>query len=154
MNSYKITFKFYDISPKIAYIMAENMADANAIAHRFITPDDDCRAIEATRVRKAEVPEYTPVHRIREPRTEKEMSWATKALIYAEQIGVYEYSVSGTIMEYWSFYGQNEGWIFVRYDLASGAEIFRGGNIPWQGFIPAFLKDPVTGATRYNYMVG
>ena len=82
------------------------------------------------------------------------MDWNKQALIHAEDIGVYEYSVSGTIMEYWSYYGPGEGWYFIRYDLALNAEIFRGANIPWMGFIPEFLKDPVTGATRYNYMVG
>lgn len=82
------------------------------------------------------------------------IDWNHKALCHAEQIGIYEYEVSGTVMEYWSFFGPAEGWIFVRYDLALNAEIFRGAQIPWQGFIPAFLKDPVTGATRYNYMVG
>lgn len=146
MNSYKVTFRFYDISPRTAYIMAENQRDAFSKAHAFITPDDDCCEIIPERVRKADVPEYTPVRRIRNP-------YERKALIYAEKIGIYEYSVSGAIMEYWSFYGQNEGWIFVRYDLESGTEIFRGANIPWMGFIPAFLKTE-TGATKYNYMCG
>jgi len=133
--------------------MAENRVEANRIAHRYITPDDDCREIIAERIRKDEVPGYTPVKRIREPRAKEEMSMAQRALIHAEYIGVYEYSVSGTIMEYWSFYGQNEGWFFVRYDLQAGREIFRGANIPWMGFIPEFLKTE-TGATRYNYMCG
>ena len=154
MNSYRITFRFYDISPRTAYIKAENMADANYLAHKFITPDDDCREIIVERIAKVEVPEYTPVHRIREERTAQEMDWATKALIYAEQIGIYEYAISGTIIQYWSFYGQNEGWLFIQYDLAEEKEIFRGANIPWMGYIPEFLKDPVTGATRYNYMCG
>lgn len=82
------------------------------------------------------------------------MDWNQKALIHAEDIGVYEYAVSGTIMQWWSFYGPAEGWVFVQYDLSTDAEIFRGANIPWMGYIPEFLKDPVTGATRYNYMCG
>ena len=82
------------------------------------------------------------------------MDWNQKALIHAEYIGVYEYEVSANIMQYWSYYGPAEGWVFVMYDLESNAEIFRGANIPWMGFIPEFLKDPITGSTRYNYMVG
>ena len=76
-----------------------------------------------------------------------------KALLYAEQIGVYEYTVDGHMMCYWSFFG-SEGWLFVIYDLKEEREVFRGGNIPWMGFIPGFLKDPVTGGTLYNYFCG
>lgn len=150
MNSYKIKFRFYDIMPLTAYIKAENKRDAFEKAHAFITPDDNCCEIIAERIRNADVPAYTPEGRIRKDRTD----WNNKALLYAEKIGIYEYSVSGTIMEYWSFFGQNEGWIFVRYDLEKGKEIFRGANIPWMGYIPEFLKDTETGATRYNYCCG
>ena len=150
MNSYKVTFYFYDICPRTAYLEAKNTQDAWDKAHKFITPDDDCNMIVPVRIRKADVPEYTPVGRIREDRTD----WNHKALLYAEKIGIYEYAVSGTIMEYWSFYGESEGWIYVQYDLAEEKEIFRGGNIPWSGFIPERLKDPGTGAPRYNYMCG
>ena len=77
-----------------------------------------------------------------------------KALVYAENIGVYEYKVNGNLMEYWSFYG-SEGWYFIRYDLDLGKEVFRGANIPWDGSlekpIPAFLH---SGGTVYNYMTG
>lgn len=153
MNSYKLTFRFYDIAPKTAYVKAENMAEAAVIGHRFITPDDDCRAIEADRVRKADVPEYTPVHRIREPRTEKEMSWALRALIYAEKRGIYEYTVSGSTMEYWSLY--EDGFWKSIVNLDDGSKKSER-KIPWTGpeCIPEFLENPVTGATRYNYMVG
>lgn len=77
-----------------------------------------------------------------------------KALVYAEKIGVYEYKVNGSLMEYWSFYG-SEGWYFIRYDLENEKEVFRGANIPWDDKmrIPAFLKGN-TGATLYNYMQG
>ena len=83
-------------------------------------------------------------------------NWEQCAIQYREWYGIYEYTLSGSIMEYWSFYGQNEGWIFVRIDLSMeyGTEIFRGANIPWIGYIPEFLKNPETGATKYNYMVG
>ena len=81
--------------------------------------------------------------------------WKHEALVRAENIGVYEYKVNGHYMEYWSFYGQGEGWYFVRYDLEAGKEVFRGANIPWDGNagIPAFLRTE-DGATLYNYMKG
>ena len=76
-----------------------------------------------------------------------------KAIIYAEKIGVYEYTVIGKFMQYWSFFG-NEGFIFVRYDLEEEKEVYRGDNIPWNGKVPQFLKNPETGATLYNYFCG
>lgn len=81
--------------------------------------------------------------------------WQREALVHAKTIGVYEYEVNGKYMEYWSFYGQGEGWYFVRYDLEAGKEAFRGANIPWDDTagIPAFLRTE-DGATRYNYMEG
>lgn len=74
---------------------------------------------------------------------------------YAEERGIIEYDVNGMFMEYWSFYGQSEGWYFVRYDLAHKKEVFRGANIPWTGMtsIPKFLLTE-SGATKYNYMTG
>lgn len=82
-------------------------------------------------------------------------NWKECGIMYAEWAGIYEYTLSGSIMEYWTFYGQNEGWIFVRVDLSEeyGTEIFRGANIPWMGYIPEFLKTE-SGATKYNYCVG
>jgi len=76
-----------------------------------------------------------------------------RALVRAEETGVYEYSVNGKYMEYWSFYGPNEGWFFVRYDLEEGREAFRGANIPFDGTVPKFLLTG-DGATKYNYMTG
>ena len=80
-----------------------------------------------------------------------------KALVYAEKIGVCEYAVNGRLMEYWSFFGQSEGWYFVRYDLDLEKEIFRGANIPWdeesKSPVPAFLMAD-NGGTKYNYMTG
>lgn len=80
----------------------------------------------------------------------------SKAAMYAEKIGVYEYKVNGSLMEYWSFYGP-EGWYFVRYDLENEKEVFRGANIPWDDSlnerIPAFLRTK-DGFTMYNYMQG
>lgn len=78
-----------------------------------------------------------------------------KALEHAERIGVYQYKVNGHYMEYWSFFGQDEGWYFVRYDLDAGKEVFRGANIPWDdnAGIPAFLL-AANGGTLYNYMEG
>ena len=79
-----------------------------------------------------------------------------KALIRAEALGVIEYKVNGTMMEYWSFYG-SEGWYFIRYDLELDKEVFRGANIPWDGSlsnpVPAFLVAD-GGGLMYNYMQG
>jgi hypothetical protein len=84
-------------------------------------------------------------------------NWEVEALKYAESIGVYEYKVNGRFIEYWTFYGQSEGWYFVRYDLREKRERFRGANIPWDSEVclpaPGFLRTK-GGATRYNYMVG
>ena len=81
--------------------------------------------------------------------------WEHEALAYAERIGVYEYKVNGKYMEYWSFYGKEEGWYFVRYNLEAGKEVFRGANIPWDddAGIPDFLLAE-NGATLYNYLEG
>ena len=80
-----------------------------------------------------------------------------EALKHAEEIGVLEWKVNGNIMEYWSFFGQGEGWYFVRHDLDKKKDVFRGANIPWDSSlpqpIPAFLMTE-RGATLYNYMQG
>ena len=81
------------------------------------------------------------------------MDYKQKALLRAEQIGVSEYSVNSHIMEYLSFFGQEEGWIYVVYDLETDTEIYREKAFPWMGFIPYWLKTE-SGATRYNYMEG
>lgn len=81
------------------------------------------------------------------------MDYKHKALLRAEQLGIYEYSVNGHLMEYLSFFGQEEGWIYVVYDLETNTEIYRGKAFPWLGFIPYWLKTE-SGATRYNYMEG
>lgn len=83
---------------------------------------------------------------------EEVIDYKHRALVHAEKIGVYEYKVNGKYMEYWSFFG-NEGWWFIRHDLDEGKDVFRGANIPWDGVIPAFLKDE-NGSTLYNYMEG
>lgn len=82
-------------------------------------------------------------------------NWEKEALKRAEATGVYDYSVNGRFMEYWSFFGKGEGWYFVRYDLGKEKEVFRGANIPWddEAQIPSFLK-AANGATKYNYMEG
>lgn len=80
-----------------------------------------------------------------------------EALKYAEEVGIIEYKVNGNLMEYWTFYGQSEGWRFVRYDLDKKKEVFRGAAIPWNASlenpIPAFLMTE-RGSTLYNYMQG
>lgn len=81
------------------------------------------------------------------------MDYEQKALRRAEQIGVYEYAVHGNRMEYLSFFGQEEGWYYIVFDLETDTEIYREKAFPWMGFIPYWLKSE-TGATRYNYMEG
>ena len=84
-------------------------------------------------------------------------SYEEKALKYAEEIGVIEYKINGHYMEYWSFFGTYEGWVFVRYDLDLGKETFRGAWIPWDpnvdNPVPSFLVAE-GGGLLYNYMVG
>lgn len=76
-----------------------------------------------------------------------------QALIYAEQIGIYEYEVNGDWMEWFSFY-HGEGWYFVRRNLLDGDER-RELAIEWSELLPVpkFLKTE-SGATKYNYNVG
>lgn len=83
---------------------------------------------------------------------DKVIDYESRALVHAEEIGVIEYKVNGNLMEYWSFFG-NEGFYFIRHDLDTGKDVFRGANIPWNGVTPAFLMTE-TGATLYNYMEG
>lgn len=83
---------------------------------------------------------------------EEAKKWEHTALMYAESIGIYEYEVNDHFIEYWSFFG-NEGWYFIRHDLESGKDVFRGANIPWEGLIPRFLLTE-SGATKYNYLEG
>lgn len=138
MNSYKVTFRFYDITPKVAYIKAENQADAFVKAHAFISPDDNCCEIIPERIRNADVPAYTEVCRIR--------GWELEALIHAEDIGVYEYKVDGAVMRYWSLY--DGGFYFITHNLETGAET-RELMIPWQDADEC----PEYGFS-YNYFVG
>ena len=53
MNSYKITFRFYDRTPESIYLPAENRSKAFSDAHRFITPYSNCCEIIVERVSKA-----------------------------------------------------------------------------------------------------
>ena len=90
-------------------------------------------------------------------KVEKEViDYESRALVHAEEIGVIEYKVNGSYMEYWSFFG-NEGFYFVRHDLDSGEDVFRGANIPWDGSlsnpVPAFLVAD-GGGLLYNYLQG
>lgn len=86
-----------------------------------------------------------------------EESYETKAIRYAEEHGIVEYEVNGYMMEYWTFYGKHDGWRFVRVDLDSGKEAFRGADIPWDSRmtdpIPKFMKND-KGWLKYNYMEG
>lgn len=87
--------------------------------------------------------------------------WKLLALIWAEKHGVYEYSVNGATMEYWSLY--EDGFWKTVVNLDNGAKSSER-KIPWTGpeCIPEFLlgaeyKDTrgnVHRATKYNYMCG
>lgn len=74
------------------------------------------------------------------------------ALLHAEDIGVIEYSVSGSVMSYWTLY--DDGFWFVEYDLLSGLET-RELEIPYiiGDPVPEFLLS-AHGGTLYNYFEG
>lgn len=53
MNSYEITFRYYDKMPDRIFLQAKNSTEAFSDAHRFITPDSNCCEIIPKRVSKA-----------------------------------------------------------------------------------------------------
>ena len=53
MNSYEITFRYYDKMPDKIYLPAKNHAEAFSNAHRFINPYSNCCEIIPKRVSKA-----------------------------------------------------------------------------------------------------
>lgn len=55
------------------------------------------------------------------------MDYKTMALIHAEKIGVYEYTVKGNIMRWISYYG-SEGYVNVKYNLDTHEEIRKMQN--------------------------
>ena len=76
-----------------------------------------------------------------------------KALLYAEKLGIYEYTVSGNIMQWWSFYPEC-GFIYVTYNLDSAAES-RDVKYPWEPerkIPPELITE--NGSTLYNYCTG
>ena len=79
-----------------------------------------------------------------------------KALCYAEEYGIIEYSVNGSIMEYMSFYGPAEGWVYVAVELdrEEPKEIIREQAFGWHGWIPYWLIKAENGGLKYNYMEG
>ena len=77
------------------------------------------------------------------------------ALRHAEEIGVYEYQVNGSYMEYWSMF--DEGFYFFRTDLNTlqREEVCHLHWVKQEGYpVPAFLLTEVTGFTKYNYFCG
>ena len=52
MNSYRITYRFYDGMPVRIFLPAKNYRDAFDKAHKYITPYDGCQFIEPERVTK------------------------------------------------------------------------------------------------------
>ena len=78
-----------------------------------------------------------------------------KALRYAEEHGIIEYGVTGSVMEYLSFYGPEEGWVYVAVELdrPEPKEFLRKPAFPWLGWIPYWLKAE-NGGLKYNYMEG
>lgn len=76
------------------------------------------------------------------------------ALRHAEKIGVYEYKVNGSYMEYWSMY--EDGFYFFRTDLNTleREEVCRLRWAKENGYpVPSFLLTP-EGHTKYNYFCG
>lgn len=82
------------------------------------------------------------------------MDYEKKALLYAEYHGIYEYSVNGSVMEYMTFYGPAEGWVYVAVELdrEEPMEFIREPAFKWHGWIPYWLK--TENGTLYNYMEG
>ena len=78
------------------------------------------------------------------------MDYEKKALQYAEQHGIIEYAVNGHIMEFMTFYGSEDAWVYIVVDLETDAEIIREKAFPWMGWIPYWLKSE-NGGCRYNY---
>lgn len=78
--------------------------------------------------------------------------YSRSALIYAENNGVYEYSVSGNRMEYWSLY--DDGFFRYRVNLDTSAKE-EVDHIDWQpgDEIPPFLLSQ-KGYPLYNYFEG
>lgn len=79
------------------------------------------------------------------------MDYNQKALLCAEEHGLYEYKVNGKYMEYWSLYP--DGFHFYRVNLDT--QVWElAGSIPWKRQdgkpVPVFLLTE-TGATKYNY---
>ena len=76
------------------------------------------------------------------------------ALRHAEEIGVYEYKVNGSYMEYWSLF--DEGFYFFRTDLNTleREEVCHLHWVKEEGYpVPSFLHTP-EGYTKYNYFCG
>lgn len=80
------------------------------------------------------------------------MDYENMALLEAEKRGVYQYKVTGKIMEYWTLY--EDGFWLVQYNLDTKQEK-RELKIPWT------MGDPIpegletkTGSTLYNYFAG
>lgn len=58
MNSYEVTFRFYDRYPEKVYLQAQNNADAFDKAHSYITPNSNCCGIEPRRISKKYMAEH------------------------------------------------------------------------------------------------
>lgn len=78
--------------------------------------------------------------------------YSLSALRYAENHGIYEYSVSGNEMEYWSLY--DDGFFRYRVDLDTEARE-QVDHINWcpGDEIPSFLLSE-KGYPLYNYFEG
>lgn len=80
------------------------------------------------------------------------IDYSRSALIYAEDHGIYEYSVIGNSIEYWSLY--DDGFYSFRVNLDTN-EREQIDMIPWAPGdpIPSFLESP-EGWALYNYFEG
>lgn len=76
-----------------------------------------------------------------------------RALLWAENHGVYEYQLYGDWICYWSYYG-SEGMFHKQVNLATG-ESTCTAYPEWtnKDTIPEFLRTPY-GACLYNYFEG
>ena len=78
--------------------------------------------------------------------------YSRSALIYAEHNGIYEYTVTGRSMEYWSLYDDGFFRYRVNLDTETREEV---EHIDWQpgDEVPPFLLS-LKGYPLYNYFEG
>lgn len=75
MNSYEITFRYYDRSPETIYLPAKDYAQAFSDAHRFINQYANCCEIIPKRISKAEMQKRNAKYAMQNWRVEVNHLW-------------------------------------------------------------------------------